>query len=421
MKYKKSGYNLFVPYIDEKYIVFNTYSNSIGIFDSDAMRKYEENSFDNSEMKILIDKGIYVPSFTNELAEINKDRIRGIFLNRKTFRIWTTSGCNATCYYCFEKGILAQKMTRDIADATFEFIKSVIGESRNISVEWFGGEPLLNVEIIDYLSEKIQQYCQKRNIKFKAFMISNGSLFTEDIIEKCVKNWKVKKVQITLDGYKQDYEHIKNYNQPEKYNFDLVIKNIKKLSENGIRVSIRMNYDTTNYESLKELIQYLHTMFEYDKNISYYIYPIWSATKNTFVSKSKADIKFLELFEILVANKMATIKDLSKLKYRRYQCSACGIDNYSVLPDGKLLKCSEAFESVIGDVYEGVKNEILASNWTDIGMDDDCMECVFLPLCQGGCRSSKVTKMPRCYVYKDIVSEILKWNIKHLEKKKYNK
>ena len=55
MKYKKSGYNLFVPYIDEKYIVFNTYSNAIGIFDSDAMRKYEENSFDNSEMKILIE------------------------------------------------------------------------------------------------------------------------------------------------------------------------------------------------------------------------------------------------------------------------------------------------------------------------------------------------------------------------------
>ena len=99
-----------------------------------------------------------------------------------------------------------------------------------------------------------------------------------------------------------------------------------------------------------------------------------------------------------------------------HQCNACGISNYSILPNGNILKCSEAFESIIGNVFEGIKNEYTAEKWTDVGLDRDCIECKFLPLCQGGCRASRETEMPRCYVFKEIFSDLLKWNIAYLEK-----
>lgn len=419
MDVKKSRYNIFVPQENGKYIVFNSLSGAIGIFESDTMERFSSNTLTNEEMNILIRKGIFVSAATNELDIINCDRVNGIFSHNRSFRIWPTSACNARCYYCFEKGISPASMTEETADSLIDFICKLTNEEDTVSIEWFGGEPLMNTGIIDYISKRISYILGKKSIPWRASMISNGSLLTLDIVRKMIKLWNVERIQITLDGYGEEYNRAKSYLNPILFNFEKVIHNIRLLLDNGIHVSIRMNYDTVNYKTLKKLISFLAREFSHEPNISYYVYPIWNALgdcKNGFTTTTEADLQLIDLFEDLVTSGMASAGNLARLQYRKRQCSSCGINNYSVLPNGDILKCSEAFNCVVGNVFSGIADEVAVAKWTDPGLDDECICCSYLPLCQGGCRASRVTNMPRCMAFKKIIPELLKWYVVHAGK-----
>lgn len=341
-----------------------------------------------------------------------------MFSNNRHFRIWSTSACNARCYYCFEKGIPHISMTENTANAAIAFICNLVNEGDTVSIEWFGGEPLVNTHIIDYISLRLEDVFKKKNVKWHASMVTNGSLFSSDSISKCKKIWNIKNVQITLDGFSDDYNQIKGYVNPNQHNFFTVIERIKMLAQYEIRVSIRMNYDTVNFLSLKRLIEFLHIELKKFSNISYYIYPVWDSlgsADNTFHTKTEADRNLLELLEMLVKYGMGRTKSLARLKYRKHQCSACGVNNYSILPNGDISKCSESFEHVVGNVFSGLSDVNLANKWLDTGLDEDCKMCNLLPLCQGGCRASRVTRMPRCTVFKDLLPDLLRWHVKHLE------
>lgn len=419
MNVKKSRYNIFVPLENGKFIVFNSLSGAIGIFDTDTMERFSKNDLTDDEMHVLVCKGILISGTTNELNIINHDRVNGIFSNNRNFRIWSTSACNARCYYCFEKGIVSSDMTEKTADALIDFISKLTNDGDTVSIEWFGGEPLMNVAIIDYISKKISSIFEQKKIHWGASLISNGSLLTSDIIKKMREIWNISRIQITLDGYGEDYNRVKNYMNSSAFNFEKIIHNIRMLLDNEIHVSIRMNYDTVNYETLKELIRFLAKEFYQEQNISYYVYPVWNALgdcKNGFTTTTEADLQLIDLLEDLVTNKMARAKNLVRLYYKKYQCASCGINNYSILPNGDILKCSEAFNCIVGNVYLGITDEIATAKWTDPGLDEECVYCSYLPLCQGGCHASRVTDMPRCIAFKKIIPELLKWYVAHEDK-----
>ena len=156
MKYKKSKYNIFVPYEDSKTIIFNSLTGSIGLFDEETMEKYNNDTFSLEETELLLKKGILVDCGYDELSKVNNDRVNGIkYTKGKFIRVWTTSACNARCYYCFEKGIATTKMTKETADQLVVFIDNMLNDGDKLTFEWFGGEPLLNVEIIDYIEVRM--------------------------------------------------------------------------------------------------------------------------------------------------------------------------------------------------------------------------------------------------------------------------
>ena len=419
MPYQKSLYNLLVPYPDGRTIIFNAFSGALGLFQPDTLRRYQENKLSAEEEQTLVKKGILVPEGTDEKSLIHQDRANGILHSKeKLIRLWTTSACNARCYYCFEKGISPVTMTEATAEQVIAFILPMLQEGDTLTFEWFGGEPLLNPGIIDYIVGKLTPSCQRLHCRLQSAFISNGSLIDAGIVRKMKTTWNTKYVQITLDGDRKTYHAVKDYICPEKHNFDNVLHNIKLLAKSGIHVSIRMNYDTTNYESLLSLIDYLHQELGNYHNIFYYVYPLWSCLNeeaaDPFHSTTTADQNLIALFDRIVQYGMTPPRLLARLNYKKNQCSSCSASSYAVFPDGKLGKCSETFLQSIGDVWNGVTDPGTFSRWTDIGLDPVCDACIYLPLCQGGCRSSLFTKMPRCFAYKDILPELLVWYVSKL-------
>lgn len=421
MKYKKSMYNFFVPYKNGETIVFNGLSGSIGKFDEENMRRYENDSFDEMAMEMLTAKGLYVPEEFDETAKIAEDRAAGINdPNKKCFRIWPTSACNAQCYYCYEKGIEAISMDTDTADAVVKYMDSVLNPGDNLYLEWFGGEPLLNHAIISYIMEKLKPICLHKNCKVFGKMITNGSLITTEIAEKMKNDWMISFVQITLDGYGKVYNDAKAYVCPEKWYFEKIVDNIKLLNRAGIQIGIRLNYDTHNFEGLKELIEYMSQECKELKGISYYVYPLWSCLNeketDKFVSSTEADHQYVELIRLLVDKKMCTLNKALRIAYKKNQCMSCSKYGFSVFPNGKLGKCSETFKQTIGDVWRGIEDKQTYEFWTQADIDDKCKKCKYLPFCQGGCRSSYFTDMPKCYVNKPVLEELIWMYVDFLEK-----
>ena len=417
--YKKSRFNLFVPYKNDEYIVYNMLSNSIGKMDAKTFSKFNLNQLSLEETDICVQKGLLISPNFDEVGKINGDRIEGLSkTDGKNFRIWSTSACNARCYYCFEKGIQRTNMPKKLARDVVGFIDTMTQENDSFNIEWFGGEPLLNIPIIEEITSLVSDLCRRKHCKVQYSMISNGSLIEADLVKQMKEKWHLKSIQITLDGYADEYNAIKNYYNSEEHNFCRVIENIKLLVSAQIHVGIRMNYDANNYKSLAQLIEYLHKEFAGMPNIRYYVYPVWTSLidgQNQFISSTEADKQYLNLLKLLVTYNMGSIRKLARLGYRKYQCHACHKCGFSIFPNGKIGKCDETFTQTIGDIWDGVSNEELYHYWTSPDLDEQCIDCIYLPICQGGCRSYRHTHMPQCFAHKNILPDLLKWYVEYME------
>lgn len=421
---KKSKYNFFVPYKDNTTIVYNTFSARLALFDNHTISRYNNNQLEENEIEMLKERGFIIDDNYDEGAIINEDRITGIRRDSiKILRIWTTSACNANCEYCFEKGLPVENMSIDTANQIYQFIEKRLVEEDSLCVEWFGGEPLLNYTIIDYLSEQLINLCEKRHCSYSATIISNGSLVTDSIVKKMKTSWKIKSIQITMDGYGDVYERIKDYKAINNA-FDRVISNIDMVSNSDIYVSIRMNYANGNTDTLLQLLDFLYERYHGNKNVGYYLHPLWDSlnenSEDQFISESVDSKNYIKLIDKMVSYGIASPRVLLRLLYRKRQCEACLKYGYAIYPNGDLGKCSEAYCKPIGNVWEGITNYELSNIWLDETIEEKCQNCVFLPMCQGGCRASRVTKMPQCFSNKKILPDILKWYVEYQMNKSTN-
>jgi sulfatase maturation enzyme AslB (radical SAM superfamily) len=157
------------------------------------------------------------------------------------YTILTTTGCNARCFYCFEKGTKPVTMTAETADKVVRYIVKHRGDEK-VQIRWFGGEPLVNAKVIDQICTELRE----QDVPFRSTMISNGYLFDADKVQRAKDLWQLQQVQITLDGMEQTYNRVKAYVHQGVNAFERVLQNIAMLTAAGIRVSIRLNVDKHN-------------------------------------------------------------------------------------------------------------------------------------------------------------------------------
>lgn len=414
--YSCSIFNLFVPFDDNRTIVYNSFSGCVGLLENNMVDKIKNTSLSDEELNELLKRHFLVNSEFDELEEVNK--IRNDCIDNKTdklFRIWTTSACNANCFYCFEKGIPIGSMSKSTADRLIIFIDKILNTGEKLSIEWFGGEPLLNIDIIDYLSIKLVDLCNQKNCSYSSSIITNGSIINESIAHKMKTIWRIDSVQITLDGYRDDYNKIKDYNSPQIYNYDTVIDSIKLLINNSINVGIRINYTKSNLKSIVLLLEDLKKSFEDVKKLHVYIHPIWSSLntndKNRFITSNEADENMFLIFDKMIELDFCSLKECLGKGRKKYACASCLEHTYTIYPDGKIGKCCESFCYPIGDIHNGITEFELKRKWDGNVLDDECINCVFLPRCQGGCNTSRVNSIPKCFPLKDVYPSLLKWYI----------
>ena len=309
------------------------------------------------------------------------------------FIILTTTRCNARCFYCYEMNSKNKThMTYETAEKVANYILEVVPKDHKVELNWFGGEPLFNVDVIEIICSRLAS----AGINFTSSMISNSYLFDDEMVEKAVNEWRLKNIQVTFDGTEEVYNKIKNYIYKDGESpYYKVIGNVKRLLNNKITVSVRMNCDHHNAENLKELIKELDSHFKGEGNFSMYVWPLFEIGFVRTPEEKKALYEsVLELDKLLLDLGYPMSHKLPE-GIKGIHCMADSGDAVTISPRGDLGVCEHYVDKdFIGHIdrpYE--KNFDIIRSWREYTPATElCSDCPLYPTClrMKGCPDEKI-------------------------------
>ena len=295
----------------------------------------------------------------------------------ESYVIFPTTGCNASCVYCFESGYVKQAMTEETAQAVVDFVERTHADTR-VKLRWFGGEPLVAASRIDLICEEVA----KRGIDFSSSIVTNASLVTPELVKRAKELWRLGKAQVSLDGDRASYEARKRYADPERHNFDSVLRGIHALDDEGIKVALRCNYDADNLGGLMPFVEELHQEFAQSQNVSLYFAMLFGERERQDAPPIVRSLREIE-------DRASELGLLGEKKRRRSSfrtnlCMADDMDRCVVIePNGYLQHCESLFDcNRYGTIWDGVTDQARFEELKQLHkVEACCKRCPFLPEC----------------------------------------
>ena len=366
--------------VDDGILLFNMFTRELILLDKEEFGNATENDY-------LRQQWFVVPEECNEKAYV--DLVKEFLKARKPnfeeitgYTIFTTTDCNARCFYCFELGRSRVPMSTETAMKTARYIKDHCN-GKKVSLSWFGGEPLMNTEAIDIICN----YLKTEGIDYKSKMTTNGYLFTDDLIKKAVNDWNLQNIQITLDGTEAVYNKIKAFVYKDVNPYQIVIRNIGALISASVHVVIRLNMDMHNAEDLLQLAEELSSRFGGQKNLSVYAHHLFKdnipmAEQHTG-EEWDLRVAAMKRIEKTLSNHGLTRKSGITSKLKVTHCMADSGSSITVLPDGNIGLCEHYSEDeFIGHIdKDGFDQAVVKAFAETIPQIPECNECFYYPAC----------------------------------------
>lgn len=425
-----SRYNHIQPWRDEYFIVYNAFTGAVALLDHDNHKIYNDiiekikirpdPEFTPKEQELFKQMeyaGMVHPDHYSQQEELkflhHFARYGGTALG---LVIAPTMACNMACEYCFE-GNKKGRMSDDTIKEIEAFIKKSADSIGRFDVTWYGGEPLLAMDIIERLSRKFLDLGKEHRFAYNADIITNGYLFTPETVDRLVE-WHVGVAQVTLDGPARHHNHKRRLKNGGP-SFETIIENLK-YSVEKLNISIRINVDEKfNIELLGELLDQLTEAGLRDKALLYFEFlePINSVCANIAETcHTTRDFSNVEVdYYRLLLEKNFKIDKLPSpmMMYCLTQC----LSGFALDPDGDLYRCL----NTVGDKAKSIGNIREKINYMHPNFlsffrfnpfeDSECRECNILPLCLGGCPMKRaergLTKDELCDSWKYNLPEML--------------
>lgn len=418
MSYKKSVYNIEIKKLHNgDMLIYNSYTSAFGVMDKNTQIMYED--LNNIDKYQSLDKDMQILEQNGFIVNSDRDEVKEIILQARKCRykesdsvlsltIAPTLNCNMRCPYCYEnkKDICMSEETQELI---IKFIQNKINSIKQLDICWYGGEPLMELNIIRSLSKKIISICADNNIEYFSSMISNGTLLTKEVANILKTECNISRVQTTIDGTKE----INNSRRKlidGRDSFTIINNNIKDAAE-YLDIVVRVNVDKSNTKNMDELLEHLCTNLP--KNIMYYFSPVVDNGCNSKDGNCLNNKEFKEV-SLDLLNKIYSKGETNYLKNSypismRMSCSATTHNCFVIDPNGKLYKCWNEIgqdKYCVGDVEDGENYNERFLSWLTVDIEDKCLSCELLPLCQGGCpysilENKKANCSPRINNYKE--------------------
>lgn len=378
-----------------KEFILNKYSDRADVTEEDI-----ELCFEDIEA-LIADHRLFSKDTFEETAKEFKKR-QGVV---KAICLHVAHDCNLACKYCFAgegeydgpKGL----MSLETGKRALDFLIEQSGTRKNLEVDFFGGEPLLNWEVCKQLVEYGRSKEKEYNKNFRFTLTTNGLLVTDEVIDFC--NKEMGNVVLSLDGRKETHDRLRTFCNG-KGSYDLIIDKFKKFanSRNQSDYYMRGTYTHYNTDFSKDILHMADMGF---KELS--IEPVVSDPKEAYALK-ESDLPILkEQYEILANEMLKRYRKGDGFTFYHYmidldagpcivkRVSGCGVgtEYMAVTPDGDLYPChqfvgDEKFK--LGDIWNGVKNKEVLDQFNECNVysHKECKDCFAKLYCSGGCAAN---------------------------------
>ncbi|MBQ7227475.1 MAG: thioether cross-link-forming SCIFF peptide maturase [Clostridia bacterium] len=364
--------------------------------------KYSETEINeaNAEIDELIRQGVLFSTQPEHPEPIYKGIVKALCLN-------IAHGCNLRCRYCFaEDGQYHGKldyMSVETAKKAIDFLIARSGSRRRLEVDFFGGEPLLNMEAvketIDY-ARKVEKTAGK---EFRFTITTNAVALTDDLIEYF--NREMYNVVLSIDGRKEVHDAVRP-DAGGKGSFDKCLANALKLvkARGGKSYYVRGTFTANNLDFAKDILALNDYGFG-QVSLEPVVLPDSSplALKNEHVDGLKQQY---ELLAKEYVKRRADGKEFGFFHFnidiyngpcaskRLVGCNA-GDEYLCVAPNGNIYPCHRfdgMDEYVIGNVNDGSWCDDLPQKFatTNLTKKEDCNECWAKYYCSGGCAANSI-------------------------------
>jgi uncharacterized protein len=413
---KASRYNFFLEVNREAILAYNTLTTALLRLTPEEMSAiqafctnpqpdfFNRNHLDDLCSDLVEHGFLLINDAEDELESIlelhtalkNRQKILGL-------TIIPTLDCNFRCGYCFSF-TRPERMSQRIQQALINFTEANLPNIEKVGVTWYGGEPLLCLDMIESLSEQIKNLCLAHNVEIlPASIVTNGYLLTVKAAEM-LATCGVEDAQITLDGDQSTHDRRRPL-RGGKGTFNTILDNLTQVKD-ILKIKVRINVDNENASSAVGALDALAERGLFGIPVYFGHVKPYSEACAGVSSSCLTDREFSKLD--LDLTRQAIVRGFNSFQYPRLEIGGvCGADQaytFVVAPDGMLFKCwaqaSMGAEQSIGSLIDGdidaeIKelqqlNNELFKNWNPLE-NPDCRECKVLPICMGGCPYIQMT------------------------------
>lgn len=413
-QYKNNGYN----------IVMDVCSGAVHVVDDvvyDAIAVYDK---DGADAVVPALEGTYpaedIREALEEIEELKQDGVLFTedvyeqyvkdFKSRKTvvkaLCLHVAHDCNLGCKYCFaEEGEYHGRraiMSYEVGRKALDFLIANSGNRRNLEVDFFGGEPLMNWEVVKQLVAYGRSKEKEFNKNFRFTMTTNGMLMTDEVVD--FLNKEMANVVLSIDGRKEINDKMRPTRNGKGSSYDIIMPKFKKFAKSRGDKSYYIRGTFTKY-NLDFANDVLHFADEGFKEIS--VEPVVAAPEEDYAIHEEHLPQILEEYDRLAKEYIKRKKagngfnffhfniDLTQGPCVAKRLSGCGsgTEYLAVTPWGDLYPCHQFVgqeQFLLGTVDTGITNTEVRDEFKlcNVYAKEKCRNCFARFYCSGGCAAN---------------------------------
>ncbi len=376
--------------------VYDKYKTTEGVTKDEVYECYDQIT-ELKERGKLFSKDTFSP-----MAGELKARTSGVL---KALCLHIAHSCNLNCSYCFasqgryhgERAL----MSYETGKRALDFLVENSGTRRNLEVDFFGGEPLMNFDVVKKLVEYARSIEKEKNKNFRFTLTTNGVLIGDDVID--FANREMSNVVLSLDGRREVHDRFR-VDYSGRGSFDTIVPKFQKLvnARGGKNYYMRgtfTHYNPDFLEDIKAMLDLGFTELSMEPVVT-------SPESPSALTESDKPIVF-EQYEKLAELMLRRDKEGKPFTFYHYmldikggpciykRISGCGsgTEYMAVTPQGDLYPChqfvgDEKFK--LGDIYHGVDNKEIQNEFysCNVYAREECRDCWARLYCSGGCAAN---------------------------------
>ncbi len=343
--------------------------------------------------------------FAEDIYENKAFDLKNRHTDIKALCLHVAHTCNLTCDYCFAKqgNFCGERalMSFEVGKRAIDFLIENSGNRHNLEVDFFGGEPLMNFEVVKQIVAYARSIEKEHNKNFRFTLTTNGMLIDDDVID--FANRECHNVVLSLDGRKEVHDFLRK-TASGKGSYDIIVPKFQKMvaSRGGKGYYMRGTFTHNNPDFLKDILHMLDLGFT---ELS--MEPVVCAPEDPY-ALTEEDMKIVcRQYELLAEEMIKREKagngftfyhymiDLTggPCIYKRISGCGSGTEYFAVTPWGDLYPCHQFVGEEryrMGDIWKGVENKELLGEFKlcNAYARKECSDCWAKLYCSGGCAAN---------------------------------